>query len=251
MKKYLLILLISAVSISLTNAQIVFDEIGVGTSYWIRTYSTPDENVLLTNPPTANGESNPVIVPHLYGRVKLGSFLGLRGKVGLAQDNYTSSVVLGNLTRNEKISQTIIPVGLLLDFSLPLGLKSGKQKKSIDENTDVETVEKVEVKSKISLVGGLGLNRYFIQNTFTREIIGGEGSLPESKFTGNDYGFTAMLGISKQVSEKILLTLFSQYNSGSYDNRVYSEEVSGTYNVNKISLNGFEFGISLGYKFGN
>jgi hypothetical protein len=255
MKKLTFLFLLSVLGISFSNAQVVFDQIGVGTSYWIRTYSTPDENVLLNNPPTENGKSNPVIVPHIFARVKLGEFFGLRGKLGLAQDSYQSSVIfLIDQVRIEKVSQTIIPAGLLLDFSIPIGSKTsgGKNSKEADsENSgSSEKAEGSGSKSKTNLVGGVGVNRYFIQHTFSREVIGGEGSLPESKFSGNDFGITGMIGISNQISDRVVLTAFSQYNSGSYNHRVYSEAVTGAFDVKTISLQGLEFGISLGYKLG-
>lgn len=254
MKKILIILFLSTGLFSFSNAQIVFDEMGVGTSYWIRTYATPDENVLLTTPLTVNGESNPVLVSYIYGRVKFGKFLGIRGKLGLAQDSYESLTILGNLERNEKLSQTIIPAGLLLDFSIPLGKKSseGKDSKEADSE-DSDSFEKSDnsgSKLKTHLIGGVGLNRYFIQHTISRDVSGGDGSIPDSRFSGNDYGITAMVGISNQISDKIILTVFSQYNSGSYNHRVYSEEVPGSYDVENISLKGLEFGLSLAYKFG-
>ena len=255
MKKILIILFLSTGLFSLSNAQVVFDEVGVGTSYWIRTYATPDENVLLTTPPTVNGKSNPVLFPHIYGRVKFGKFLGIRGKLGLAQDSYESLSSIGNIERNEKLSQTIIPAGLLLDFSIPLGKKTagGKNSKKVADSGDAISSEKSDdsdSKSKTNLTGGFGVNRYFIQHTISREVIGGDGSIPDSKFSGNDYGITAMVGISNQISDKIILTVFSQYNSGSFNHRIYSEEVPGAYDVKNISLKGLEFGLSLGYKFG-
>jgi hypothetical protein len=252
MKKLIFLFLLSVLGISFSNAQVVFDQIGVGTSYWIRTYSTPDENVLLNNPPTENGKSNPVIVPHIFARVKLGEFFGIRGKLGLAQDSYQSSVIfLIDQVRIEKVSQTIIPAGLLLDFSIPIGLKTsgGKNSKEADSDSSVAGDESEE-KSKTFLVGGVGINRYFIQHTFSREVIGGEGSLPESKFSGNDFGVSGMIGISNEISDRVVLTAFSQYNSGSYNHRVYSEAVTGAFDVKTISLQGLEFGFSLGYKLG-
>lgn len=254
MKKLLLLLLIGTSTIASTYAQVVFEQVGFGTSYWMRSYSTPDEKVLLTNPPVENGELNSVIVPHIFGRVKLGEFFGLRGKVGFAQDSYQSSLVLGELIRNEKVSQTIIPAGLLLDFSIPIGSKSNgvessKNSDSGDSSSSVQA-EDSEFESKTFLIGGIGINRYFIQHTFSREVIGGEGSLPESKFSGNDFGLTAMAGISNQVSKRVILTLFAQYSDGSYKHRVYSEEVIGAYDVKTISLQGLEIGLSLGYKLG-
>lgn len=254
MKKFLIILFLSFGFLSFSNAQVVFDEVGLGTSYWIRTYATPDETVLLTNPPTENGKTNQVIVPHIYGRVKIGDIFGLRGKLGFAQDSYRSSSDIGNLVRIEKISQTIIPASLFLDFAIPIGSKSSAIKNSKEDSSEEPssstTSEESGTKSKTSLVGGLGVNRYFIQHTFSREVIGGDGSLPDSKFSGNDFGITGMLGISNQISEKIVLTAFTQYNSGAYNHRVYSEEVTGAYDVKNISLKGFEFGLSLGYKLG-
>jgi hypothetical protein len=79
-------------------------------------------------------------------------------------------------------------------------------------------------------------------------VTGGEGSLPESKFSGNDYGLTAMIGYSTLLSERLVLTLFSQFNTGSYDHRLYSEDDIGAFEVKNISLQGLEFGATVGFK---
>lgn len=221
-------------------SQVAFEEFGVGTSYWIRSYSTPDETSLLVNGSTATGSTNYMILPSLYTRVKLGSVFGLRGRVGLGQDSYLSSVVTGDLIRRETMTQTIIPANLMVDFALPLG--GGK-----DRESEEDTQERGE--SKTSFVGGVGISRFFLQHEFERVVIGGDGSLAPSKFSGNDFGINAMVGLRNKVSDNLVLTLYSQYNSGSYNHRIYSEEALGDYSVRNISLKGIEFGVSLGYMF--
>lgn len=249
MKKFFVFILISLSINAQTLAQIEFDQAGLGLSYWIRSYTTPDEQVLLTNPPAGNGSSNPVLVPHLFARLKLGNYFGVKGRVGFAQDSYESSLLLGTVLRTEKIDQTILPLGLMLDFEIPMNLKS----KSGDEEKDGDSDSKSSVKSADSpfkLVGGLGINRYYIQHTFSRIVVGGEGSLADAKFSGNDFGLSAMLGIAYKVSSKLVLTGFSQYNTGSYQHRLYSETELDAFESKTISLQGLEFGIYLGYRLG-
>jgi hypothetical protein len=240
MKKILILVIIQLISLNQLKAQIVFDEVGLGVSYWLRSYSTPDERILLINPPSQNGEINPVIVPHLFGRLRLGEYFGLRGKIGFAQDSFNSFQELGNSVRYEKIEQTIIPTGLMIDFSIPL------KKGEIAESKSDES-EEVVIDSKFNLVGGIGVNRYFIQHTFSREVLGSDGSISDAKFSGNDFGIGVMLGLSYQLATRIILTAFSQYNSGTYLHRLYSEELIGSYETKIISIKGVEFGFSLGY----
>ncbi|OYX08626.1 MAG: hypothetical protein B7Z16_19010 [Algoriphagus sp. 32-45-6] len=127
----------------------------------------------------------------------------------------------------------------MLDFALPF---KGKERES-----DEDTQEGGE--SKTSFVGGVGISRFFLQHEFERVVIGGDGSLAPSKFSGNDFGINAMVGLRNKVSDNLVLTLYSQYNSGSYNHRIYSEETLGDYSVRNISLKGIEFGVSLGYMF--
>lgn len=252
MKKIFILIVVQLISLSQLKAQIVFDQAGLGVSYWIRTYSTPDEHILLANPIAGNGENNPVIVPHLMGRLRLGKYFGLKGKIGFAQDSYTSTQVLGNRIRNEKIAQSIIPTGLMLDFSLPLksGKKSSKAEEEKDDSSKTDKSEILSSDSKLNLVGGIGINRYFIQHTFYREVIGGDGSISGAKFSGNDFGLGAMIGVGYQLAPRVILTVFSQYNTGTYLHRLYSEESIGSYETKTISIEGVEFGFSLGYKLG-
>jgi hypothetical protein len=246
MKYIKLLLVVFLLPLSL-DAQVVFSEFGGGLSSWTRVYSSPDESILLVNPSQEQGKSNTVIVPTIYGKVDLGRTFGLRGRIGYAQNSFQSSLILGDLTRNEKLVQTILPVGFALEFKLPFSKVTGQSSESNSEDSDQKDVSK-EISAKSHFIGGIGLSRYFIQHSFTREISGGEGSLAGSKFSGNDFGLTAMIGYSKLISERIIFTLFSQFNSGSYDHRLYSEDVSGAYDVKNISLRGLEVGITVGFK---
>jgi hypothetical protein len=137
-----------------------------------------------------------------------------------------------------------------VELKFPISKKSGvgKESQEADEGDADKNVEVSNSDSKSFFIGGFGLSRYFIQHSFSRTIIGGEGSIPESKFSGNDYGLTAMLGYSNYLSDKLVLTIFSQYNIGSYDQRVYLEGDNAGYEVKNISLQGLEFGVSLGFR---
>jgi len=242
MKILKLIILISLLPLS-SKAQVVFSEFGAGISSWSRIYSTPDETSLLVNPTSENGKINTVILPTLYGKIDLGKSFGFRGRLGYAQNSFTSSVVLGDLVRNEKLVQSIIPVGLSLEFKQPLSKKVDKS-----EEEDEEAASGATNISKSHFIAGVGVSRYFIQHTFSRDVIGGEGSLGESKFSGNDFGLNVMLGFTNSITENLILTIFTQYNSGSYDHRIYSEEVTGAFEVKNISLQGVEVGFTIGLK---
>jgi len=242
MKILKLIILISLLPLS-SKAQVVFSEFGAGISTWTRIYSTPDETSLLVNASSENGKTNTVIFPTLYGKIDLGKSFGFRGRLGYAQNSFTSSFVLGDLVRNEKLVQSIIPAGLSLEFKLPLSKKNVQSKNEDEEDSSLGTIE-----SKSHFIAGIGVSRYFIQHTFSRDVIGGEGSLGESRFSGNDVGLNLMLGFTNDITERLILTVFTQYNSGSYDHRIYSEEVTGAFDVKNISLQGVEVGFTIGLK---
>lgn len=242
MKTLKLVIFISLLPLSL-KAQIVFSEFGAGISTWSRIYSTPDETSLLVNPSGENGKINTVILPTLYGKIDLGKSFGFRGRLGYAHNSFTSSLVLGDLVRNEKVVQSIIPVGLSLEYKHPLSKKDVQS-----ENEDEKDSSEGSITSKSHLIAGIGVSRYFIQHTFSRNVIGGDGSLGESKFSGNDFGLNLMLGFNNSITERLILTVFTQYNSGSYDHRIYSEEVIGAFDVKNLSLQGVEVGFTLGVK---
>jgi hypothetical protein len=248
--KYLYILLVIFLMPFGLQAQIVFSEVGAGFSSWSRIYTTPDETSLLTNPSLDNGKTNTVIIPSLYGKLDLSKTFALKGRVGYAKNSFESISEVGGLSRNEQLSQAIIPLGLTVELKFPISKKSGvgKESQEADEGDADKNVEVSNSDSKSFFIGGFGLSRYFIQHSFSRTIIGGEGSIPESKFSGNDYGLTAMLGYSNYLSDKLVLTIFSQYNIGSYDQRVYLEGDNAGYEVKNISLQGLEFGVSLGFR---
>jgi hypothetical protein len=247
MKYIKLMLLVFLLPFSV-EAQISFSEFGAGLSSWTRLYSTPDETILLVDPTQGNGSANTVLVPSVYGKLDLGKTFSLRGRVGYAQNTFESvTSSLGDLVRIEKIEQNIIPAGLQLEYRFPLS-KSSKSGTKADLDEGEASEKSVDPSSKSYFIGGLGISRYFIQHTISREVIGGEGSLPASKFSGNDFGFTAMVGYSTLVSERLVLTLFSQFNTGSYDHRVYSEDSIGAFEVQNISLQGLEFGVTIGFK---
>jgi len=243
--KFLLLVFLLPFSV---EAQISFSEFGAGLSSWTRLYSSPDETILLVNPIGENGSPNTVIVPFVYGKLDFGKALSLRGRVGYAQNSFQSTTpTLGDLVRVEKIKQSIIPAGLQLEYRFPF---SRFLKSSTDGDLDVkdENGKNIEASPKSYLIAGFGISRYFVQHTISREVTGGEGSLPSSKFSGNDYGLTAMVGYSTLISERIILTFFSQFNTGSYDHRLYSEDDIGAFEVKNISLQGLEFGVTVGFK---
>lgn len=224
-------------------AQVRFDEVGLGLGYWLRSYKGDSEYALLVNGAAANNQNVAVILPTAHARLALGSVFGLQGKLGLAQESFTSSLVLGDLVRREVLKQTLIPANLMLDIKLPLVKTSSNS----EDNDGEESEENTKTTYPVELIAGVGLTRYFIQHDFERIVINGEGSLAPTRFSGNDFGINAMLGVKSKLTDKLVLTLYGQYNSGQYNHRVYSEEVLGDYSVKEIALRGVEFGVSIGY----
>jgi hypothetical protein len=245
--KYIKLLLVVFLFPFSLHAQVVFSEVGGGLSSWTRFYSSPDETILLVNPSQKNGSTTTVVMPSIYAKVDLGKTFNLRGRVGYAQNSFKSSLILGDLARNEELVQTILPAEISLEFRIPLSRESDKSSDANLEDLNLKDYNS-KMGSNSHIIAGIGLSRYFIQHSFSRNVIGGEGPLAKSKFSGNDFGLTAILGYSRLISDRIVFTFLSQFNTGSYDHRLYSEDVIGSYEVKNISLQGLEFGVIVGYK---
>lgn len=233
----LLTLTLNFAFVFISVAQVSFKEVGLGTSYWLRIYNTPDETSVLANGSLENGDPSGVIVPNLFGVLELNKSFALRGSVGLAQKNYESRLTLGELNRIEQIKQTIIPVGLNLDYSIPLS-KSKEESSEGDED---------EFDNSPKLLLGVGINRFFIQHDINRSVINGEGTLPSTRFSGNDFGVNFMIGVYSPLTKSTSILIFSRYNSGEYNHKIYQDNAPGVYSIQNISLRGLEFGVAFGF----
>ncbi|WP_289029905.1 hypothetical protein [uncultured Algoriphagus sp.] len=226
-----------------SQAQISLREIGVGTSYWLRLYNTPDETSVLTNGSLEIADPAGVIVPSLFGVLNLNESFALRGNVGLAQQSYQSRLLLGDLIRVEELTQTIIPASINLEYRISLSANTNSNKEEKDNTENPNEVEG----SSLELLFGLGVNRFFVQHDISRSVTGAEGTLPSTRFSGNDFGLNIMVGLAYPMSKSVNLLLFSRYNSGSYDHRIYQDNSPGLYDLREISLRGLELGVSFGF----
>lgn len=233
----LLTLTLNFAFVFISVAQVSFKEVGLGTSYWLRIYNTPDETSVLANGSLENGDPSGVIVPNLFGVLELNKSFALRGSVGLAQKKYESRLTLGELNRTEQIKQTIIPVGLNLEYRIPLSKKNGEN--SDEEGDQFDTTPE--------LLLGVGVNRFFIQHDINRSVINGEGTLPPTRFSGNDFGVNFMMGVYSPLSKSTSILIFARYNNGEYNHKVYQDNSPGIYSIQNISLRGFEFGVAFGF----
>jgi hypothetical protein len=223
-------------------AQIKIDNISIGSSVWLRTYNTPDERSVLVNPPSENGQTNPMVMVHLGAEIGLFKGFGIQTRVGYGSNKYSSTQELGGFIREEKLNQTIIPGSVGLMYKFPLNIFESNKNSGFSKAT-----KRPQNDWLLSISGGL--NRYFLQHQISRTINQDEGSIAPSNYNGNNYGGYAQLGIQKLLGESFSISLDTRYNTGEYFQKVYSESMDGEFVRNKISIQGLEFGLRLAYIF--
>lgn len=207
-------------------AQVTFDHLGLGVSYWNRSYSGVDERSFLPNYPGDLDFSQGGVMPFLSAGVSLYEGFGVDGRIGIWSANFTGEQVLsGGLRINESIKQTVIPLTVGVYYAY----------------NDL-------VPDELHVFAGAGVNRYFIQNKAERSVTGGEGDVPSRAFNGNDYGFYGKLGAEYMLNEIFSLVLEGRYNTGSYD-KTFTPEFGAPSVTRNVSLQGLEIGLSLRYKF--
>ena len=207
-------------------AQVAFDHVGLGVSYWNRTYSGADERSFLPRYPGDGDFSKGGVMPFISAGLYLFEGLGVDGRIGIWSGTFSGEQVLtGGLRINESIKQLVIPLTAGVYYSYE----------------DV-------VPDYLNLFAGAGVNRYFIQNKAERAVSGGEGDVPSRTFNGNDYGFYGKLGAEYLLNEFLSVTLEGRYNTGSYD-KTYIPEFGAPSVTRNVSLQGLEIGLSLRYKF--
>lgn len=207
-------------------AQVAFDHVGLGVSYWNRSYSGADERSFLPSYPGDGDFSKGGVMPFLSAGVSLYEGLGVDGRIGIWTGSFSGEQVLsGGLRINESIKQTVIPLTLGVYYSY----------------NDL-------VPDQVNLFAGAGVNRYFIQNRAERSVSEGEGNIPSRTFNGNDYGFYFKLGGEYMLNETFSLALEGRYNTGSYD-KTYTPEFGAPSVTRNVSLQGLEIGVSVRYKF--
>lgn len=207
-------------------AQVAFDNVGIGVSYWSRTYSGADERSFMPNYPGDQDFSKGGVMPYVTAGVSLFEGLGIDGRIGIWTATFTGEQVLsGGLRISESIKQSVIPLTLGVYYSY----------------NDV-------VPDQVNVFAGAGVNRYFIQNKVERSVTGGEGNVPSRGFNGNDYGYYFKIGAEYMLTDIFSLALDGRYNTGSYD-KTYTPEFGAPSVSRNVSLQGLEIGVSLRYKF--
>jgi hypothetical protein len=207
-------------------AQVSFDHLGLGVSYWNRTYSGADERSFLVDYPGDGDFSQGGIMPTLSAGILLYEGFGVDGRIGIWSATFSGEDVFTDGFRiKESIKQTVVPLTLGVFYSY-----------------------KDVVPDKIHVFAGAGVNRYFIQNTAERSVSDGEGNVPSRTFNGNDYGFYGKLGAEYMLSGSISAALDARYNTGSYDKR-YTPEFGAPAVSRNVSLKGLEVGLSFRYRF--
>src|SRR5690554_109704 len=102
-----------------TEAQVKFNKVGVGVSYWNRSYSGFDERVILPSYSQEEGFTSGSFMPTLHAELALVAGLALEGKVGIWNRKYNGTEATVGVTRTEEISQRVIPVALLINYYTP------------------------------------------------------------------------------------------------------------------------------------
>ncbi|WP_158860002.1 outer membrane protein, partial [Lunatibacter salilacus] len=200
--------------------------VGLGVSYWNRTYSGADERSFLPNYPSDGDFSQDGLMPFVSAGVNLFEGLGVDGRIGIWSGTFAGEQVLaGGLRINESIKQMVIPLTVGVYYAY-----------------------KDVVRDQVNLFAGAGVNRYFVQNKAERNVSGGEGDVPSRTFNGNDYGFYGKLGAEYNLNEYLSVALEGRYNTGSYD-KTYTPEFGAPSVTRNVSLQGLEIGLSLRYLF--
>ncbi|HSI77975.1 MAG TPA: hypothetical protein VK957_18895 [Lunatimonas sp.] len=226
MKIFLLTLFGLYAFMTFTAAQINFSKVGLGLAYWERSYTGPDERVIL---PSYPGEEKQFtagsFLPTLNAELALGESFALEGKIGMWNKTYTGTETVLEVSRREVMSQRIIPVAAFLNYYLPALL---------DE--------------RVRVFAGIGINRFFIQNEVERFVTGQEGSISGITFDGNDYGALFKIGAEKVLSENLNIAFEGILNTGTYIQN-YTPELGATTTKYVISLAGLSLGAVLKYSF--
>ncbi|WP_163381090.1 hypothetical protein [Cyclobacterium sp. SYSU L10401] len=208
-------------------AQVEINYLGLGVSYWHRSYTGADERAFLSNANLSDSFYQTALFPTLSGELNLYNGLALEGRVGALQTAFRLRQELGaDRFLTEKVEQTILPLygGLVYNFR--------------------DLIPKY-----LNAFVGLGISRYFIRNRFTRSLEGGD---PEDNLSrdlnGNDYGLNGKLGAEYLFKRDFSLALELRYHYGRYRQQLTTAgESSGE--LLSFDLKGLEAGINFRYNF--
>ena len=226
---YLSIIFVLGLTLS-SSAQIGIAKFNVGYSQWTRYYSGNDERIFFSTNPDAienftSKSSMPTISAELSllkGLTKFGSdWIGVEGRIGQSKFDFSNKFEFDGKTVNEGISQRVIP------FS-------------------VSVIYHAEIASWLSFYAGTGMNMYNFQETVTRTVSSGEGSIDPRTFTALSYGWTNQIGAEFWVLPRVAIGIEGRQHYGSYNK--FRPLGGGEAERLKIDLRGLEFGASVRYR---
>ncbi|GGF31767.1 outer membrane beta-barrel protein [Echinicola rosea] len=203
-------------------AQIEFNNLGIGLTYWHRNYSGMDERGFLPNYPGEGGFSKGAVMPSVSGELTLTDKFALDGRVGFWRGNYSGETLFSDgRTLSGKNRQTIIPISLGLMY--------------VKDDIDYGNVR---------VFGGIGANQYLIHNDVKMTYGNGEGTTYGQSQTAIRYGYYAKLGMEYFLTYYISVGFDLRYNGGKYQQQgVNTEEVY------QVDIKGPEAGFSLHIHF--
>ncbi|AWW32593.1 hypothetical protein DN752_21930 [Echinicola strongylocentroti] len=203
-------------------AQIEFNNLGIGVSYWLRSYSGMDERGFLPDYPGEGGFSKGAIMPSISGELTLTEKFALDGRVGFWRGQFSGETQFSDgRVLSGKNRQTIVPVSLGLMY--------------VKDDIDYGNVR---------IFGGIGANQYLIHNDVEMFYGGGEGATYGQPQTAIRYGYYAKLGMEYFLTYYISVGFDFRYNGGKY----YQQGVN-TEEVYQVDIKGPEAGFSLHIHF--
>lgn len=221
MKKILIILLF-AMSTEFAMAQVQVSRVGVGLSSWGR--GAGDEFSSMFQPLNSTNRSSSLI-PSLFATVDLFQGIGVEGRVAIANSTFTGESVFTGFTLTEEIKQRIVPLSFGAVYHKGLS----------DEFT---------------VGAGVGINTYYIQNEVSRTVVGAQGSVNPTVFSGRTTGAYFKADAEYMFSEIFGVGLDMRYNTGNY-NVNFRPEPGAPVQTTTNALAGFEIGLSLRVKVAN
>ena len=207
-------------------AQIEMNQVGLGISYWQRTYSGVDERAFLFNYPGSGNFQYGGLLPTLSAELGIYKGFAIDGRVGYWRGNFESHGMVGeNFRIAERIDQIVIPVygGIIYNYR------------------DI-------IPKYLNGYVGAGIGIYFLDSRFTRKVENGIGDLVEKPLKGNNYGGNVRVGFEYLFPNFISMALETRYHMASYKQPLRT----GGANVailQKIDLKGLEIGIFIRYNF--
>ncbi|WP_200980039.1 outer membrane beta-barrel protein [Echinicola sp. 20G] len=208
------------------KAQIEFNHLGIGMSYWNRSYNGYDERAFLGNEENDGSFTKGSLMPTLSVELGLAGGLALDTRLALwmAKFEGQSQIDEGPILSLEN-KQLILPISLGLVYNFD---------------------DLVEDKLNASI--GAGANRYYIKNKVERVASEGDDSIETNTFEGGSFGLHFKAGLEYVLSSTLGLALEGRYNMGSY-NQLYASEVGQAPQDYKVDVKGIELGIYLTYNF--